>query len=143
MTGTRVVLKRAAAEVRHRHDRSGVDPVFSGAGDTRIGPYLVADGTAAAVATAVSIDAHVARRVVKIPNAALRFRPNGDNEPLAEGLGKVFVLTPRGEDHLEAKTIPIGITDGAFTEARGELAAGVRVVTDELESGDKKKGKAF
>ena len=58
VTGTRVVLKRAAVEVRHRHDRSGIDPVFSGAGDTRIGPYLVADGAGAAVTTAVTIEAH-------------------------------------------------------------------------------------
>ncbi len=92
----------------------------------------------------VSIDAHVARRVVRIPNAALRFRPQGaENDRLAEGLGKVFILTPKGEDHLETKTVSIGITDGQFTEARGDLTAGVRVVTDEIDSGDKKKGKMF
>lgn len=91
----------------------------------------------------VSIEAHVARRVVRIPNAALRFRPGRDNEQLAEGLGKVFVMTPRGEDHLEPKIVPLGITDGAFTEAKGDLAPGTRVVTDELESGENKKGGAF
>lgn len=92
----------------------------------------------------VSIDAHVARRIVRIPNAALRFHPEGeDSEPLAEGLGRVYVLTAKGEDHLEAKTVPIGITDGSFTEARGDLVAGVRVVTEEMDSGDKRKGKMF
>lgn len=92
----------------------------------------------------VSINAHVARRVVRIPNAALRFRPNrrGDGE-LAEGLGKVFIMTARGEDHLEPKTVPIGITDGSFTECKGELAPGTRVVTDEIEPGDQKKGSPF
>lgn len=87
----------------------------------------------------VSINAHVARQVVKIPNAALRFRPAGEAEPLAEGVGKVFVLTARGEDHLEPHTLQLGITDGVFTEAREGIGAGARVVTDELDVDDKKK----
>jgi HlyD family secretion protein len=95
----------------------------------------------------VSIDAHVARQVVRIPNAALRFRPQGEtptpasSETLAEGLGKVFLVTERGEDHLEPRTIPLGITDGVFTEAQ-DIPAGARVVVDDLEL-DGKKGKSF
>lgn len=93
----------------------------------------------------VSIDAHVARQVVRIPNAALRFRPSGEppSKPIADGFGKVYLLTERGEDHLEPLNVPIGITDGSFTEAQGELTAGARVVVDELESNDKKKAKNF
>ena len=57
-TATRVVLKRQVTEARERKDRIDAEPVPRVPGETRIGPYLVPDGTAVPVAAAVSIEAH-------------------------------------------------------------------------------------
>lgn len=92
----------------------------------------------------VTVQAHAARGVLRVPNSALRFRPGGDGvtaaEVLPEGLGKVYIhKRERGEEQIEAKTIQVGITDGAYTEVKGDLTEGAKVVTDEYDVGDKEK----
>jgi eukaryotic-like serine/threonine-protein kinase len=57
-TATRVVLKRKSVEARERHDRVTAETDMRAPGEMRIGPYLVPEGTAVPVATAVSIEAH-------------------------------------------------------------------------------------
>jgi HlyD family secretion protein len=104
----------------------------------------------------VTINTREARAVRRVPNAALRYRPTPPQgpdgkpipqppePPLAKGHGRVFLLTSDklGDEKDEQKVIPIGITDGLFTELTSDpLAVGTKVVTDELESEDKKKKK--
>jgi HlyD family secretion protein len=104
----------------------------------------------------VTINTREARGVRRIPNAALRYRPSPPQgpdgkpipqppePPLAKGHGRVYLLTSDkpGDEKDEQKIIPVGITDGLFTELTGDaLPAGTKVVTDELESEDKKKKK--
>jgi HlyD family secretion protein len=104
----------------------------------------------------VTIRTREAKGVVRIPNAALRYKPappKGPNDkpivqapepPLPKGQGRVYLLeneTP-GEEKVQAKIVPTGITDGLFTEiVGGALAVGTKVVTDETDApGKKKKG---
>jgi len=105
----------------------------------------------------VTIRTHEAKGVLRIPNAALRYRPTppeGPNgkplpqapeAPLAKGTGRVYLLTSDkpGDEKEEAKIVRVGVTDGIFTQlAEGELPDGTRVVIDEIDE-DKKKGKMF
>jgi HlyD family secretion protein len=63
--------------------------------------------------------------VVKVPNAAFRWRPPG--APPAQRQTRVWRLGPNGEP--EAVTLKPGIGDGAFTEqADGPLQAGDRLI---------------
>lgn len=76
--------------------------------------------------------------VLKVPNAALRFRPAGEESPRTargpgqpareRGAGRVFVLNEKRE--LQAVTVRTGLSDGAFTELieAGTLQAGTEVV---------------
>jgi HlyD family secretion protein len=75
--------------------------------------------------------------VLRLPNAALRFRPprdlarSDDLTPSAPGLRNVWVL--RGGKPLRVE-VHTGITDGTFTEvAGGPIEAGDRVITDSLD----------
>jgi HlyD family secretion protein len=79
--------------------------------------------------------------VLRVPNAALRFRPDAGGEAAARRRSQeadasratVYVLT---DSRLEAKSIHIGISDGHFTEVvSGELKDGDQVVTGAAESG--------
>jgi HlyD family secretion protein len=92
---------------------------------------------------------------LKIPNAALRYKPTPPDgpdgkpivpppdPPLAKGQGRVHVLTNEkpGEEKEEMKVVSIGITDGLATQVVGGLPAGTKVVTDETDT--KKKGGMF
>ncbi len=84
----------------------------------------------------------------QIPNAALRYKPTPPDgpdgkpippppePPLAKGQGRVYVLTSDkpGDEKEEQKLVPIGVTDGIFTELTGdELPAATKVVTDETD----------
>ena len=104
----------------------------------------------------ITVKTHEAKGVVRIPNAALRYKPSpplGPDDkpipqppdpPLAKGQGRVHVLTgdKPGEEKEETKLIPIGITDGIATEVlNGALPAGAKVITDETDT--KKKGGMF
>jgi HlyD family secretion protein len=107
----------------------------------------------------VTIRTREVRGALRVPNAALRFRPtpplgpNGKPAPqppeplLAKGTGRVFVVTSDkpGDEKAEPRVIQIGITDGIDTEIVGGVAAGAKVVTDEMDDDDKKKkkGKLF
>jgi HlyD family secretion protein len=112
-----------------------------------------------------------------VPNAALRFKPIPESgpdgkpkpakpeAPLAKGKGRIYVLLPgpppRSEEkdakeakkgkeeneHIEAKIVDIGVTDGVQTVVIG-LDPASKVVTDETDEearggGGGKKGKLF
>ncbi|MBR0851609.1 efflux RND transporter periplasmic adaptor subunit [Bradyrhizobium diazoefficiens] len=71
--------------------------------------------------------------VLRIPNAALRFRPGGEREqgPVAPGDGaqrtEVWVIGAAGVP--EARTVKLGTTDGSATELiEGSLQRGDRVI---------------
>ncbi len=93
---------------------------------------------------------------LKIPNAALRYKPTPPDgpdgkpivpppeAPLGKGQGRVHVLTADkpGDEKEEAKIISIGITDGISTEVlNNSLPAGTKLITDETDT--KKKGGMF
>ncbi len=103
----------------------------------------------------ITVRTHEAHGVVRIPNAALRYRPTPPQgpdgkpvpqppePPLEKGKGKVFLLASDkpGAEKADPKVISIGITDGMFTEVKDpEVPVGTKVVTDENES-DKDKDK--
>jgi HlyD family secretion protein len=102
----------------------------------------------------VTIKTREAKGVLRIPNAALRFKPTPPpgpdggagvappESPLGKGQGRVHVLLndKPGEEKDETRVISIGVTDGLFTELTDQsLPAGTKVVTDELDE-KKKKG---
>lgn len=107
----------------------------------------------------VTIRTKESKGVLRVPNSALRYKPTppmGPNgkpvpqapeAPLTKGQGRVYVLTndKPGEEKAEARVIPIGITDGLFTEiGQGALTPAAKIVTDESDTDDKKKkGKLF
>jgi HlyD family secretion protein len=102
----------------------------------------------------VTIKTNEAKNVMRIPNAALRYKPTPPegpdgkpiipppDAPLAKGTGRVYVLTSDklGDEKDEKRIVPIGITDGINTVVlEGGLAKDAKIVTDENDSGDKKK----
>ncbi|HEY4013091.1 MAG TPA: efflux RND transporter periplasmic adaptor subunit [Polyangiaceae bacterium] len=107
----------------------------------------------------ITVRTHDARDALRIPNAALRFRPTpptgADGKPipqppepsLAKGQGRVYVLTndKPGQEKDEPRVVSIGITDGTFTQVTdANLPLGTKVVTDESDADDKKKkGRVF
>jgi HlyD family secretion protein len=106
-----------------------------------------------ATVTIATREAHGVRRV---PNAALRYKPTPPQGPdgkpipqppelpLAKAHGRLFVLLSDkpGDEKDEQRTVATGITDGLFTQLTDDpLAVGTKVVTDEIESEDKKKKK--
>jgi HlyD family secretion protein len=107
----------------------------------------------------VTIKTHEVKGALRIPNAALRYKPTppmGPNgkpvpvppePPLAKGNGRVFLLTSDkpGDEKAESRIVQIGVTDGINTEITGGLTQGTKVVTDEIDDDDKKKkkGKLF
>jgi HlyD family secretion protein len=108
----------------------------------------------------VTVKTREVKDVLRLPNAALRYRPTPPNrveaakegvefkpepppEPLAHGKGRVYMLTDGtlGKEKAGPKVIDVGITDGINTEVKTvELALGTKVVTDETDADDKKKG---
>ncbi len=109
--------------------------------------------------TTITVRTHEARGVVRIPNAALRYKPSPPvgpdgkptlqpvEAPLEKGRARVWVITSDkpGDEKDEERTISVGITDGIDTEVtEGSFAPGTRVVTDETDAEDaKKKKKGF
>jgi HlyD family secretion protein len=106
----------------------------------------------------VTIKTKESKNALRIPNAALRYKPTppmGPNgkpvpqppePPLAKGSGRVWLLTNEkpGEEKTEKKLISIGITDGINTEVVNGLPAQAKLVTDETDDPSaKKKGKPF
>ena len=74
--------------------------------------------------------------VLKVPNAALRFRPQNLEAAATEPAANephLWILTGQG---LESIPVTLGITDGAFTELRGgEVKEGQEVVIGMAEPG--------
>lgn len=106
----------------------------------------------------VTIKTHEVKNTLRVPNAALRYKPTppmGPNgkpvpqppePPLAKGTGRVYVVVndKPGEEKAEPHVVSIGVTDGINTEVTGGLKAGAKVVTDEVDDDTKKKkGKLF
>ena len=106
----------------------------------------------------VTIKTKEVKATLRVPNAALRFKPTppmGPNgkpvvlplePPLAKGSARVYLLVndKPGEEKTEAKTLSVGVTDGINTEVTGGLLSGAKLVTDELDDPElKKKGKLF
>jgi HlyD family secretion protein len=106
----------------------------------------------------VTITTKTAKGALRVPNAALRYRPSpplgADGKPVVQppappldkGKGRVFVLAndKPGEEKEEEKLIDVGITDGIFTEVKGGVVDAQKVIVDETdEDKNKKKGKAF
>jgi HlyD family secretion protein len=108
----------------------------------------------------VTIKTREVKNVLKVPNAALRYKPSPPttpegkpipqppDPPLEKGKGRVHVLLADkpGDEKADRRVVPVGITDGLFTELLpGALDKGQKVVTDENENEDvkKKKGKLF
>lgn len=106
----------------------------------------------------VTIKTHEVKNTLRVPNAALRYKPTppmGPNgkpvpqppePPLAKGTGRVYVVVndKPGEEKSEPHVVSIGVTDGINTEVTGGLTAGTKVVTDEVDDdAKKKKGKLF
>jgi len=111
----------------------------------------------------VTVKTREAKNVLRLPNAALRYKPSPPSkdanatkdvgelktdaraEPLGRGKGRVHLLvdgTP-GREKAEPKVVEIGITDGVNTELKTtELPLGTKVVSDETDQGDdaKKRG---
>ncbi len=100
------------------------------------------DGTLLPGMTAqVSIVTNKKENVLRVPSAALRFRPpevpsaNGGTEGgnnkkgggVASGAPRVYLLSPEGK--LIEREIKVGVTDGRFAEVLEGLAAGEAVVT--------------
>jgi HlyD family secretion protein len=81
----------------------------------------------------VSIQLDERRNVLRVPNAALAFRPKDADKPAREGRGSgstVHVLRDGAPIPVKIRT---GITDTTMTEVvEGELAVGDRVVTREI-----------
>lgn len=106
----------------------------------------------------VTIKTKEAKSTLRVPNAALRYKPtppmgpNGKpiaqppDPPLVKGTGRVHVLVSDkpGDEKTEARIVNIGVTDGINTEITGGLAPDAKLVTDEIDDPDKKKkGKVF
>ena len=95
----------------------------------------------------VLIETATATGVLKVPNAALRFKPaaSGQNsaksktQKVAKGSG-VWILENK---KLKQIKITIGISDGNYTEVKdGGLSEGQQIITDDAAVGKKKTGQA-
>jgi HlyD family secretion protein len=109
--------------------------------------------------TTITVRTHEAHGVIRVPNAALRYKPSvplgadgkpiaqPPDAPLAKGRAHIWVIASEkpGDEKDEMHTISVGITDGIYTEVtERSLAAGAKVVTDETDTEDlKKKKKGF
>lgn len=90
----------------------------------------------------VSVNAAERKNVLRVPNAALSFRPRRDDEeedkprpPAKERKTQVHVLDERGK--LKPVPVETGITDNALTEiVNGDLKPGERVVTRDARKRD-------
>ncbi len=106
----------------------------------------------------VTITTRQAKDIVRVPNSALRYRPSpplgSDGKPvlqppaapLEKGKGRIYFLAndKPGEEKEEERLIDVGITDGIFTEVKGGLKDGEKVIVDETDDDKKnKKGKSF
>jgi HlyD family secretion protein len=103
----------------------------------------------------ITVRTKEAKGVLRLPNAALRYKPTPEKGPdgkpipkppekaLDAGTGRVFLLTDEtpGKEKAEPKIVKIGVTDGVNTELIGvDLGKGTKVVTDETDDKNARKG---
>ncbi|MFO0658648.1 MAG: efflux RND transporter periplasmic adaptor subunit [Polyangiaceae bacterium] len=103
----------------------------------------------------VTVRTKEAKGVVRIPNAALRFKPSPEKGPdgkpipkppekaLEARTGRVYLIpdTTPGKEKIEPRVVKTGITDGQWTVLNEvDLTDGTLVVTDETDDKDGKKG---
>lgn len=104
----------------------------------------------------VTVKTHESPNVLRIPNAALRFKPSPPTGPdgkpkptaplpaLPAGKARVFLLTDTtpGDEKTAPTVIDVGITDGVNTEVRANsLRLDVQVVIDETDAANPNKNK--
>ncbi len=84
----------------------------------------------------VSIILEKKERVLRVPNAALRFKPAGKEENLRRLKGTGLWMLKDGEpERIEVKT---GISDGSYTElVSGEVREGAAVIVESTNNGKK------
>jgi HlyD family secretion protein len=99
----------------------------------------------------VSIRTSSAKAALRVPNAALRFRPSppvgmdGKPKPFKpeppppKGKGRVFLVPKDPEGEPEPLTIDIGVSDGLFTVVNGGLPKGAKVIVDETDENAEKR----
>jgi HlyD family secretion protein len=92
----------------------------------------------------VAVTTKEAKDVPAVRNAALRFKPEGENldlQPLQFGQGRVFQVSGGavGSEEVTAKVVSIGITDGVWTQVTSGLENGNEVVTEQLDKEVKKR----
>jgi len=101
----------------------------------------------------VTITSSEAKDVIRIPNAALRYKPTPPEKdgkklpqeplpPLPPKKGRIWVLTDEtpGKEKAEPRVIDIGITDGVNTQTATDLGQ-TKIVTDETDDASGKKGR--
>ena len=70
-----------------------------------------------------------AENVLKVANAALRFKPEGEEAPATGNARRRKLYSVGADGKLQPLTVRAGGTDGSFTEVRGEgLAEGMKVI---------------
>ncbi len=92
----------------------------------------------------ITIRTRESKGVLRIPNAALRYKPTPPNgkdgkpmpapllPPLAKGEGRVYLVSGAAPDEkTEERIVKIGVTDGIQTEIASGLEIDTKVVTDE------------
>ena len=101
----------------------------------------------------VSIRTSEAKNTLRVPNAALRFRPapplNADGKPkpivpeppLPRGKGRVYLAPAEPQGDAKPTVIDVGPSDGLFTVVTGGLDAGQKVVVDESDEDQAKPAK--
>jgi HlyD family secretion protein len=101
----------------------------------------------------VTVRTNEAKNALRLPNAALRFKPSPEKGPDGKPLpkppekaleahtGRIYVLTEEtpGSEKIEQRIVKIGITDGLFTEMIDALPPGTKLVIDEVDDKDKKR----
>ena len=104
----------------------------------------------------ISIRTAQVKGALRVPNAALRYKPlpplgpDGKPKPVKpeppppKGKGRVFLPPPSPDGEPTPRLVDIGISDGLFTVVKSGLAPGDKVVVDETdENAEKKKQKSL
>ncbi len=105
----------------------------------------------------VTIRSRESLNILRVPNAALRYKPSpatGPNgkplpqtpEPaLGRGEGRVYavMVDEPGKEKVEPRVLHVGVSDGIYTEVVDGLPSGAKVVIDEVDDDSKKRGKVL
>ena len=103
----------------------------------------------------ISIRTASVKHTVRVPNAALRYRPTPPlgpdgkplpihpEAPLPKGKGHVYLPPPNDVGDAKQLVISIGISDGLFTVVESGLDDGAKIIVDESDDGQAKKPKGL